>query len=61
MNKRLEKEFCEPYVREGVQKYYEEAGWDANGIPKSETLVRLGLGEVDDALKKLRETSMKHV
>jgi aldehyde:ferredoxin oxidoreductase len=41
-------------VRDGVQKYYEEAGWDANGIPKSETLLRLGLGEVDDALKKLR-------
>jgi len=41
-------------VSEGVQKYYEEAGWDANGIPKSETLLRLGLGEVDDALKKLR-------
>jgi aldehyde:ferredoxin oxidoreductase len=41
-------------VSEGVQKYYEEAGWDLNGIPKSETLVRLGLDEVDDALKKLR-------
>lgn len=48
-------------VREGVQKYYEGAGWDANGIPKSETLLRLGLGEVDNALKKLRETSMKQV
>jgi aldehyde:ferredoxin oxidoreductase len=41
-------------VSEGVQKYYKEAGWDANGIPKSETLLRLGLGKVDDALKKLR-------
>lgn len=47
-------------VREGVQKYYEEAGWDANGIPKSEALVGLGLGEVDKALKKLREMPNKH-
>ncbi len=43
-------------VSKGVQKYYEEAGWDVNGIPKSGTLVRLGLVEVDNALKKLRGT-----
>jgi aldehyde:ferredoxin oxidoreductase len=42
-------------VRENVQKYYEEAGWDMNGIPKSETLAELGLGKVDDALRKLRD------
>jgi aldehyde:ferredoxin oxidoreductase len=35
-----------------VQKYYEQAGWDENGVPKSETLKRLELGNVDKALKK---------
>jgi len=39
-------------VRESVQKYYEQAGWDENGVPKSETLKRLELGNVDKALKK---------
>jgi aldehyde:ferredoxin oxidoreductase len=43
-------------VRKKVQKYYEEAGWDADGIPKSETLRRLGLEKVDKALEKLRGT-----
>jgi aldehyde:ferredoxin oxidoreductase len=36
------------------QKYYEAAGWDENGIPKSETLRKLGLDDVDRALEKLR-------
>jgi aldehyde:ferredoxin oxidoreductase len=42
-------------VRKRVQEYYEEAGWDADGIPKSETLSRLGLDNVDRALEKLRD------
>jgi len=42
-------------VRESVQKYYQEAGWDENGVPKSETLKKLELGDVDKALRKLRK------
>jgi aldehyde:ferredoxin oxidoreductase len=42
-------------VRESVQKYYEEIGWDENGIPKSDTLKKLGLEDVDRALRKLRK------
>jgi aldehyde:ferredoxin oxidoreductase len=42
-------------VKERVQKYYESAGWDENGVPKSETLRKLGLEDVDRALKKIRE------
>jgi aldehyde:ferredoxin oxidoreductase len=42
-------------VRESVQKYYEEAGWDENGVPKSETLKKLALEDVDKALRKLRK------
>jgi aldehyde:ferredoxin oxidoreductase len=44
-------------VRESVQEYYEEAGWDENGIPKSETLKKFGLGDIDKALRKLRKKS----
>jgi aldehyde:ferredoxin oxidoreductase len=44
-------------VRESVQEYYEEAGWDENGVPKSETLKKLGLGDVDKALRKLHKKS----
>jgi aldehyde:ferredoxin oxidoreductase len=42
-------------VRRSVQKYYKQAGWDENGIPKSETLKKLELGDVDKALRKLRK------
>jgi aldehyde:ferredoxin oxidoreductase len=42
-------------VREKVRKYYEEAGWDENGVPKPDTLRKLGLGDVDKVLRKLRE------
>jgi len=42
-------------VRESVQKYYEEIGWDENGVPKSEALKKLELGDVDKALRKLRK------
>ena len=36
------------------KEYYEAAGWDENGIPKSEELKRLGLEEVDKALKRIK-------
>ncbi len=42
-------------VRENVQKYYEQAGWDKNGVPKCETLKNLELENVDNALRKLRK------
>ena len=28
-----------------LDEYYEVYGWDRNGVPKSETLVRLGLDQ----------------
>ncbi len=34
------------------KEYYEEAGWDENGIPKSEALKQLGLDEVDTVLNE---------
>jgi len=42
-------------VKKSVRKYYEEAGWDENGVPNPETLNRLELGNVDAALRKLRK------
>jgi len=41
-------------VDEEKRRYYELVGWDERGIPKSETLRRLGLDDVDKALEKLR-------
>jgi len=41
-------------VEKDKKEYYKEAGWDENGIPKTETLRKLGLGNVDEALDKLR-------
>ncbi|MBS7633008.1 aldehyde ferredoxin oxidoreductase, partial [Candidatus Bathyarchaeota archaeon] len=41
-------------VQEEVRRYYKAAGWDRNGIPKSDMLRRLGLGDVGKALEKLR-------
>ena len=41
-------------VRESIKKYYQQAGWDENGIPKTETLKKLKLENVDKALTKLR-------
>lgn len=41
-------------IKEKVKQYYEQAGWDENGIPKSETLAKLKLESVDQALVKLR-------
>jgi aldehyde:ferredoxin oxidoreductase len=41
-------------VREKVHEYYEQAGWDEMGIPKSEILNGLRLDDVDNSLRKLR-------
>ncbi|HMK95337.1 MAG TPA: aldehyde ferredoxin oxidoreductase C-terminal domain-containing protein [Candidatus Limnocylindrales bacterium] len=41
-------------VREKVRQYYDEAGWDQNGVPASEELRKLGLEYVDESLKRLR-------
>jgi len=41
-------------VEEYKNRYYEAVGWDENGIPKKETLRKLGLYDVDKALEKLR-------
>jgi aldehyde:ferredoxin oxidoreductase len=38
-----------------IDQYYEVRGWDKNGIPTRETLVRLGIGEVDKDIAKFRK------
>jgi aldehyde:ferredoxin oxidoreductase len=38
-------------VEEYKQRYYKAVGWGKNGIPTSETLTKLGLKDVDRALK----------
>ena len=35
--------------------YFETLGWDERGIPTQETLERLGLGELEHAIKRLRK------
>ena len=35
--------------------YFETLGWDERGIPKTETLQRLGLEDVEPSMKGLRE------
>ena len=35
--------------------YFETLGWDERGIPTKETLERMGLGDVDPSMKKLRK------
>jgi len=35
--------------------YFETLGWDEWGIPRKETLERLGLGELEYAMKRLRK------
>jgi len=42
-------------VQEDVQKYYAEAGWDENGVPKPETLKRFGLQKMGKSLEKMRQ------
>ncbi len=37
------------------KQYYNVVGWDEKGIPRSDVLNRLGLEDVDRALRKLRE------
>ncbi len=41
-------------VKENVQRYYKEAGWDDYGVPQTATLKKLKLRDVDQALRKLR-------
>jgi aldehyde:ferredoxin oxidoreductase len=41
-------------VKEDKKTYYKQAGWDTGGIPKSETLRKLGLDDVDKTLDKIR-------
>ncbi|MGQ9506392.1 MAG: aldehyde ferredoxin oxidoreductase C-terminal domain-containing protein, partial [Candidatus Bathycorpusculaceae bacterium] len=41
-------------VEKEIAKYYDAVGWDKNGIPKTETLRKIGLDDVDKALEKLR-------
>jgi aldehyde:ferredoxin oxidoreductase len=37
------------------RNYYKTLGWDERGIPTKEILEKLGLGDVDKHLKKLRK------
>jgi aldehyde:ferredoxin oxidoreductase len=39
---------------EEKRKYYEMVGWDERGLPKPETLKRLGLKDIEKVLEKLR-------
>ena len=41
-------------TRKAIREYYEAIGWDEYGIPKSETLKKLDLEDVDKALNKVR-------
>ena len=41
-------------VKRKVKQYYEQAGWDQNGIPTHETLTKLKLNSVDASLNRLR-------
>jgi len=42
-------------VDKKLQSYFETLGWDNKGIPKKETLDRLGLSDVEPLMRKLRE------
>ena len=42
-------------VDKKMQVYFNTLGWDERGIPKKETLKRLGLNDCESAMKKLRE------
>ena len=41
-------------VKNKVKQYYAQAGWDQNGIPTTETLLKLKLEDVDKSLNKMR-------
>ncbi len=43
-------------VQRRKQEYYRIIGWDAHGIPTSQTLRKLGLDAIDASLQPLRET-----
>ncbi len=42
-------------VEKYKHRYYRAVGWDRNGVPSSEMLVKLGLRDVDKALEKVRK------
>jgi aldehyde:ferredoxin oxidoreductase len=42
-----------PSLDELLDKYYEERGWDKNGIPTREKLEELNLKEVADEMEKI--------
>ena len=41
-------------VKRKVKQYYEQAGWDQNGIPTQKTLAKLKLNYIDESLRRLR-------
>jgi len=41
-------------VRRDLVSYYEELGWDELGIPREETLLKLGIGELAREVKRIR-------
>ncbi|HUK84961.1 MAG TPA: aldehyde ferredoxin oxidoreductase C-terminal domain-containing protein [Candidatus Acidoferrum sp.] len=42
-------------VKQKIKQYYEQAGWDKNGIPTAETLSNLKLEYIDKNLNRLRD------
>jgi aldehyde:ferredoxin oxidoreductase len=42
-------------VEKYKHRYYKAVGWDMNGVPTSQMLVKLGLKDVDEALEKVRK------
>jgi aldehyde:ferredoxin oxidoreductase len=38
-----------------IDQYYDLRGWDRNGIPTKETLVKLGIGDADKDIAKFRK------
>ena len=41
-------------VDKKIKVYFETLGWDERGVPRMETLKRLGLGDCEPSMKKLR-------
>ena len=42
-------------VQEDKKKYYNSLGWDERGIPTPETLKRLDIDDLDNALRNIRK------
>ena len=42
-------------IKSKVKQYYEEIGYDENGIPKEEVLEKLGLGEAKREVKRIKK------